>query len=174
MRAAVAMSGLFGLSLLAGCSSECQPGPSVPIKAFALHDITGLDGGSAIWASANHTAVVQLVSPGGKAGLQERRYNIKLTGEQWAEMETLLVAHCFATIKMSERPGIPDEAHPIVVVVTQDGKTLKARKWARDKHQDFDLIYAYLLTLCRAEGEPIYEGAFNVNWHPDGFELLWK
>jgi hypothetical protein len=173
MRTTVAVAGMFAVLLLAGC--ERQPGPPVPLKSFTLHNVQGLFGGQAIWAAEDRTAFVQVVgpSPAGQSGLWERRYKTKLTAEQWAEVERLVGAHHLLTAKVPERPGVPDEALPIIVVVPRAGATVKVRKWANDKAPDFDPVYSYLLGLCRAEGEPVREGAFEWEWRPDGFEQPW-
>jgi len=176
MRATGAVAGLFALALLAGCQGERQPGPPVPLKSFVLHDVQGLGGGHAIWAAEDRTALVQVVGepPAGQRGLWEKRYKIKLTAEQWAEVERLVGAHHLLTAKVPERSGVPDEAHSIIVVVTRSGATVKVRKWANDKHPDFDPVYAYLLGLCRSEAELVREGKFDWGWRPDGFAVPWE
>jgi hypothetical protein len=175
MRTAVAAAGLFALSLLVGCEGGRQPGPPVALKSFVLHDVQGLHGGQAIWAAEDGTAFIQSVEvpPAGQAGLWEKRYKAKVTPKQWAEVERLVGAHGLLSVKMPERPGIPDEAHPIIVLVTRTGTTVKVRKRGDDKHPDFDPVYAYLLGLCRAGGELVHEGAFDWDWRPEGFERPW-
>ncbi|CEF49235.1 unnamed protein product [uncultured bacterium] len=148
----------------------------MPLKSFVLHDVQGLFGGHAIWAAEDRAVFVQVVGPpppAGQSGLWEKRYKATLTAEQWAEVERLVGAHHLLTAKMPERPGLPDEAHPIIVVVTRAGATANVRKWANDKHADFDPVYAYLLGLCRADGELVREGTFEWEWRPAGFEQPW-
>lgn len=173
MRAAVAVAGLLTLALLTGC--ERRPGPPVSLKSFTLHDAQGLFGGCALWAAEDRTAFVQSVGHlrAGRAGLWEKRYKINLTAEQWREVEQLVGAHHLLTTKMAERPGVPDEAQPIIVVVPQAGATVKLRKWANDQHPEFDPVYDYLRGLCRTDGELVHEGAFDPDWRPDGFERPW-
>lgn len=172
MRAAFAVA---AFSLLSGCG-ERRPGPPVPLKSFTLHDVQGLFGGHAIWVAEDRTAFVQVVGrpPAGQSGLWEKRYKVTLTPEQWSEVERLVGAHHLLTAKMPERYGVPDEAHPIIVLVTKDGRTAKVRKWANDTHPDFDPVYAHLLGLCRAEGELVREGACDWAWRPDGFGAPWE
>jgi hypothetical protein len=130
-----------------------------------------LFGGRALWVAEDRTAIIQVVGPApeGQSGLWEKRYKCKLSAEQWAEVERLAGAHHLLTFKEPQRPGIPDEAHPIIVLVTQTGVTAKARKWGSDKHPDFDPVYNYLLGLCRVEGEFVRQGAFDGQWRPNGF-----
>jgi hypothetical protein len=174
MRAARTIAILFALSL-AGCEGERQPGPPVPLKSFTLHDVQGLFGGHAIWATQDRTAYVQVVAspPVGQSGLREKRYKTKLTVEQWAEVERLVGAHYLLSAKTRERSGVPDEAYPIIVMVPRIGETVKVRKLANDKHPDFDPVYAYLLELCQTDGELVREGAFEWEWRPEGFEQPW-
>ncbi len=162
-------------SLLAGCEGERQPGPPVPLNSFTLHDVQGLFGGRAIWASQDRTAFIQVVGPlpVGQSELWEKRYWTKLTFEQWAEVERLVGAHHLLSAKMRERSGAPDEAHPIIVMVPRVGATAKVRKWANDEQSDFDPVYAYLIGLCQTNGELVHEVAFNWEWRPEGFERPW-
>jgi hypothetical protein len=175
MRALAVIFGLISLPLLTGCSEERQPGPPIPLKSFILHDVQGYHGGNALWAAEDRTAFVQVVEPplAGQTGLWEKRYKTKLTQEHWAEVEKLIGAHHFLTLKIPERPGIPDEAHPIIALITKGGDTVKVRKLANDKHAEFDSVYDYLLGICRTKGELVREGAFDWDWKPEGFERPW-
>jgi hypothetical protein len=175
MRVAVTVASVLAVLLLAGCQGERQPGPAVPLKSFVLHDVQGLLGGQALWAAEDRTAFVQVVGPppAGQSGLWEKRYRTKLTAEQWAEVERLVGAHHLLTAKMVDRPGVPDEAHPIIVTVPKTGAAVRVRKWASDKHPDFDPVYSYLLGLCRGEFALVREGVFEWEWRPDGFERPW-
>lgn len=174
MRVAGTAAALLSALLVAGCEGERRPGPPVPLKSFALHEVHGLFG-HAIWAAEDRTAFVQVVGlpPAGHSGLWEKRYKTTLTAEQWVEVGRLVGVHRLAAVKVPERPGVPDEAHPIIVVVPESGGTVKVRKWANDKHPDFDPVYAYLLALCRAEGMLVREGAFEWEWRSTGFEQPW-
>ena len=58
MRVAGTAAALLAALLIAGCAGERQPGPPVPLKSFALHDVQGLFGGHAIWAAEDRTAFV--------------------------------------------------------------------------------------------------------------------
>jgi hypothetical protein len=174
MCAARTIAMLFALSL-AGCEGKRQPGPPVPLKSITLHDVQGLFGGHAIWAAQDRTAYVQVVGspPVGRSGLWEKRYKTKLTVEQWAEIERLVGAHYLLSAKMQERSGVPDEAHPIILMVPRIEATVKVRKWANDKHPEFDPVYTYLLGLCQTDGELVREGVFDWEWRPEGFEQPW-
>jgi len=178
MRACVIIIGFLFLLLLAEyCVEERPPAPPVQLRSFVLHDVQGLFGGRALWVAEDRTAVVQVVgpSPAGQSGLWEKRYKTKLTAEQWAEVERLVGAHHFLTLTMPDRRAVPDEARPIIVVVTKTGTTARARKWANDKHADFDPLYRYLSGICQSavRQQSFHDGAFDGEWLPAGFERPW-
>jgi hypothetical protein len=165
---------LLGVAVL-GCSR--QPGPPVPVRSVVLHDVQGLWGGHALWAREDGAAVLQVVgeAPQGRSGLWEKRYHLKLTRDQLAEVERLVGAHHFLVLRIKERHGVPDESHPVIAIVTKDGATAKAMTWAGDKHPDFDPLYDYLLGVCRGAdmGQPVHEGAYDWEWRPEGFDRPW-
>jgi hypothetical protein len=139
-----------------------------------LHDVQGFSGGQALWADSDRTAFVQVVAPApGKSVLWEKRYKFKLTDGEWAEAERLAGAHHFFSLKVPDRPGIPDETHPIIVVVTKDGVTAKVAKRGGDKRPVFDPFYKYLLSLCQRDSKIVREGAFDWGWRPEGFPVPW-
>lgn len=158
---------------LAGCSENA--GPPVPLRSFVLHDVQGLYGGEAIWASEDRIAFVQIVVHGqpGQSGLQEKRYKIHLTDDQWKEVERLVGEHRFLKLEIKERPGIPDESHPLITINTSDGSQARVKKRGDHKNPRFDAIYWYLRSLCKITGEPVYEGSFDWKWRPEGFDSLW-
>jgi hypothetical protein len=140
-----------------------EPGPPVPLRTVVLHDVHGLWGGPAIWIREDNTAVVQVVvpPPAGRVGLLEKRYTVAITPEHRAEIERLVGAHHFFTLRVNERPGVPDELQYVIAVVTRTGARARVTKWAGDKHPDFDPLYQYLLGLCAGvEGRtPVHEGS---------------
>lgn len=168
-------------TLLAAAGTACNrnadavrgPGLPVPLRSVVLRDVQGLWGGHALWAWDEGKVVVQVVgkTPMGRTGLWEKRYERKLTADQWAEIERLIGAHHFLTLEVKDRYGEPDEPRPSITVVTRDGVRRKVAKWAGDEHTDFDSLYAHLRGLCDGvEGQPIYEGPFDWDWRPEGFD----
>lgn len=175
MRLVRLLLSLVTVSILTGCRGDSQMSESpVPLRSFALHDVHGMSGGQALWIAEDGTAVLQVVGPPspGKAGLWEKRYKFRITPDQRGEMERLAGVHRLLTQKPSDRSGVPDEAHPIILAVTKEGEAVKVRKWANDKHSDFDSLYDYLLKLSRAPAgeKPVYEGAYDWDWRPEGFD----
>lgn len=140
----------------------------IPLQAFALFDVQGLWGGRALWAAVDRVATIQIVQP----GLWEKRYQVILTDSQWAEVERLVACHHFFTLTVAERPGVPDEAHPVILAFAESGQAVRVGKWASDRHQDFDPIYDYLCGLCHVEGKTFHEGRYAWDWQPEGFARL--
>jgi hypothetical protein len=121
MPAALALSGSLGTRLAAPLGAQgtpgttaptvspVQPGAPIPLKSFARTDVQGLFGGQSIWAAPDRTAYIQTVghSPG-KSGLGETRYKIKLSTQQWREIEQLVGAHhcAAAPVSPSRRRGL--------------------------------------------------------------------
>jgi hypothetical protein len=175
MRLVVAILSLLLLPTVVGCNRET--GIPVPLRSFVLHDIQGLRGGRALWVGEDGAAVVQVVgqAPAGQSGLWEKRYNLRLTGEQWAEVERLAGAHHFLTLKFKERPAVPDESHAIIAIVTKAGTSAKATKLGSNPQSDFDPLYKYLIDICDGVGtvRPVHEGVFDWDWRPVGFDRLW-
>ena len=139
-----------------------------PLRSLVLHDVQSLFGGRVLWIDSSLTAFVQTIG----AGLWEKRYQTSLSREQWAEIERLIEQHQLFSLTLPDtfnRPGVPDEARPVIIVISPSGITNKLQKWANDSHPDFDAVYSHLLALCRADGELIYQGPFDWNWRPDGF-----
>ncbi len=183
MRVSLTIPTLLLASAVGACG--CQPRPSaptptpppVPLRTITLHDVQGLHGGRALWASEGGKAVVQVVGDGPPEhpGLWEKRYDLNLTPAQWAEAERLVGAHRFLTLKIEIRSALPDEAHPTIAVVTKEGAVAKVTKRERDRQPDFDALYGYLRGLPYAadRGKPVFEGAHDWEWRPEGFDRPW-
>lgn len=120
MRAAMANTSLLLLFGLAGCARE--PRPPVPLAMLVLYDNQGMYGGQALWVAEDRTAFIQNVArpPAGKSGLWEKRYKTKITAGQWAEVERLVGAHHVLSLKMPDRLGVPDEAHPLIMAAMNE------------------------------------------------------
>jgi hypothetical protein len=170
---AVMLAALFGCD---GSSSDPdgagKPGPPVPLKEIVLNDIHGLYGGERVWVGADRTAIVQVVDERRK----EKRYRRTISAEQWAEIERLVGANDFLSLKEGPfRTGVPDQAGHAIHLVTKDGKKVKALKWERDRRPRFDAVAGVLFGIARAADgrELVHEGEFNWDWTPDGFEKPW-
>jgi hypothetical protein len=161
---------LLGLLNVASAPIQSnQPGRRIALQAFSLQDVQGLFGGQNLWVGPDSIAYVQLVGhKAGEYGLWETRYRTRLTEKQWSRMESLVGEHHFLTLKTSRRPGVPDEARPVITIVQRTGDSTAVGKWANEKNREFDPIYSFLLDLCQARGKQIYEGNFDWKWRPPG------
>lgn len=173
---ALLMPALF---LTAGCKQHTRPEmPPIPLRNISLHDVQPVFGGNAIWALDDGSVVVQVVGttpPDGGDGLWEKRYRIKLGKHDWAQIERLVGSHEFLCIRIRERDGTPDEGHPLIQLRTKDDVKARVRKWANDKHADFDPVYEYLRSIAElvTEDQLVHEGVYDWDWRPEGFDRLW-
>lgn len=171
--------GAIASAILAGCASSVREsaeaavsGPPVPLNWVVMHDIQGLWGGEAIWVKEDRTAIIQVV----ESGQKEKRYRARVRDAAWTELERLIGAHDFLHLQISPRRVEPDEAHPLVALVTKDGTRARVGKLGNDSHPRFDALYGHLREMCRAtEGarELIHEGEYDWSWCPDGYDKLW-
>jgi hypothetical protein len=138
-----------------------------------LLDVQGLWGGRNLWIDEDGNATAQLVTPGqgGGPGLHEKRYRRQIPAEDLAEAERLVGAHRFLDLRLSPRPGVPDESHPEIAVIAKDGRHAAVMKWQGEKQPRFDPLYGHLLAVFRdtVGGELVHEGPFDWEWHPEGF-----
>lgn len=150
--------------------TERWAGPPVPLLSFILFDNSRCR--CALWAREDKTAIIQLFSGHG-GGMREKRYQVKLTPEQWANVERLVGAQHFMSLVFPKRAGIPDEGGTIIAVTARTGQKKVILKFNKDRQCDFTQIHDYLFSLCRqVDGlQPIYEGEWVPMWHPDGMEF---
>ena len=152
--------------LLASCNKTDRPASTAPVQSVSLQDVQPLFGGRNVWVGAPGSVIVQVVERGQK----EKRYELTLAPGALADLERLLAKHEFPKIKLKELPGQPDEARPTISITTSDGNSIGVAKWAGDKHEGFDAVYAWLLDLekrAKKGGKLVYEGKFDPTWRPD-------
>lgn len=156
--------------------SACAPAPSPPgtydgLSTLVLRDVQGLFGGRDLWIRADGTTIIRTVRPPkpGESGMQEVRYAGKPAID---DLKLLLARHDPFTMKIPERFGVPDEARPTLIVRLASGKTVTVAKWANQKHEDFDALYAWLMAQEEAAvtSAPTFRGACVHAWKPDGFQ----
>ncbi|MEE2750137.1 MAG: hypothetical protein VX519_01800 [Myxococcota bacterium] len=136
---------------------------------LVLHDVQGLYGGRALYLRPDGSVVVQVVAVE-EAGLVDRHFETSLDDEARAGIAKLLEEHDFQKMLVESRPGIPDEARAVIAVGYGDGGQHSVAKWAGVSHEGFTALYGHLVSIAdkAATGEPIYTGAFDYNWRPDG------
>lgn len=137
------------------------------IGQIVLLDVQGLWGGRNLWVSADGITVCQVV---GKGCGSATRYGFTLTPDQAAALAGIVEKHKALVIKTKDRPGLPDEARPIIFAKI-DGKERAAAKWANDKCPDFDPVYALLLAIAETakNGTQQAAGPYDWDWRPEGF-----
>ena len=116
--------------------------------SIKLEDIQPLHGGVRVYLpgwTMSQMFVTQ-VSLGG----QETKYRIPL---EWQKNEKealcqLFIEQDFLTIQPEERPGIPDEARPTIMLTNSKNENHTVAKWAGVADERFDLLYQTLLSLA--------------------------
>jgi hypothetical protein len=150
---------------IAWAQSDCR-------AQVILLDVQGLWGGTELWVSEAGKGVCRFVrAPAkGESGLQEARYAFDLSKEQRAALCALLDEHRFFEMETADRPGVPDEARP-VIFVKSGGRARTVGKWANDRHQDFDPVYEFLLKIAESakKSAPTGRGPYDRSWKPEGF-----
>lgn len=145
--------------LFAGLVGDGMTKENVGYKSIFLKDVQGLFGGQNVYISFDGGGYVQRVKP----GLKEKRYELNLTPGDQEELKRLIEKAEFATLKIPERAGVPDEAHPTIVLMHNDGTIVTVSKWINDRNERFDAVYAWLMReVRRTEGKKtVYQGRYN-------------
>lgn len=148
------------VAALVGCSEPPSGADYSTFDSVVLNDVQGLYGGHDFDLKRDGTWVMVEVTP--RKGLHARRFEGKASEADIAAFINLLQEHDFLSIRTSDRPGVPDEALPTITVSLTGHESVTKRKWARDKHPDFDAIYGWIMVRCRAAaaGKPVHEGAY--------------
>ncbi len=144
---------------------------------IALLDVQGLEGGRNIFIFGSGETVVQSVNPNKQKGigLFEERYNLSLGPSQIKELIKAFIEEDFLTITIKDRPGVPDEARPEIILVNPSGSSHKIAKWYNDFHQAFGALYYRLLSIAKKarNTKPILTRKWNGNdYRPKGWILL--
>lgn len=140
--------------------------PATALDKVMLRDVGALRGGQVVFIAGSGACAVQIIKPG-QGGLQENRYNLKLTDEQMLQLADLIDKHNFFTVQIAGRPGVPDEGRPEITVRLIGGKERAVSKWSNDKNEDFDAVHQWLLGLTETlKGEPVYTGKYDYKWWP--------
>lgn len=144
-----------------------QFGEQMEIEKLILDDIQPLWGGFRFYLKEDGVLEFEIVEM--RKQPQLRRYKTTLSVEILKEIDELIVKHDFFNIKIPERPGVPDEAHPDITVVLKSGNKRTIEKWANDKHEDFDAILSWILGIIettKISTKPYYEGSYEREWNP--------
>ena len=115
-------------------------------SSLELDDVQALWGGRQLLVDGDGMVIVTTVSPGGNR--QRHHYSMPQAALQLFQ---LCVNVDLLTIVMPERMGVPDEARPMITLVNANGRRHSVAKWANDKDERFDAVYAALLKLEKRE-----------------------
>ncbi|MBI3268942.1 MAG: hypothetical protein HYZ53_07965 [Planctomycetes bacterium] len=129
-----------------------------------LLDVHGLWGGQNVYVEGSGRCVVRVVEP----AQTERRFAFQLESQEALAVLRSCVSADLLSIRIPERPGVPDEAHPTLVLRAADGRAHTLYKWSNDKVPAFDGIYQGLLALIKkTEGlKPECTGPHDWKWRP--------
>lgn len=115
---------------------------------LALRDVQPLSGGRDVTVDGSGECTVRLVEKGA-----EKRFTLKLAQEEVAALRRMCIRSDLAELKIAERAGVPDEAHPEISLTNAAGETRKVAKWANDKVPAFDKVYVVLVGISKREPE---------------------
>ena len=117
-----------------------------PKCKLALRDVHPLSGGRDVTVDGSGECTVRLVEKG-----VEKRFTLKLAQEEVAALRRMCIRSDLADLKIKDRPGVPDEAHPEISLTNAAGETRKVAKWANDKVPAFDKVYVVLVGIAKRE-----------------------
>ena len=142
---------------------------------IALIDVQGLWGGRNIFILGSGKIFVQVVyrepkKSGSLSPLLEKRYVLSLADDEIRKLINVFIENDFITINLKDRPGIPDEAMPTIILVNGKGQMYKISKWESDKDIRFDTIYQEILLLeTRIKNlETVFTGIYDSKFMPEG------
>lgn len=132
------------------------------LQTLTLRDVQGLWGGRDVWIGADGAAHVRVVDRGA-----ETRFQGKVPIDA---LQALLAKHDLRAIRIPDRPGVPDEARPVLILRTEKD-VVRVAKWAGQKDADFDALYGWLLTQAEAvaRSPALHRGRWDPAWKPPGF-----
>lgn len=113
-----------------------------PKCRLVLRDVQGLFGGEDIDIRGSGECTIRVVAAG-----KEKRFRLKLTAEETLALRRACIESDLVDLKIKDRPGVPDEAHPELALSNAAGETRKVAKWANDKVPAFDKVYQALRAL---------------------------
>ncbi len=135
-----------------------------PKCQLVLRDVQGLFGGEDVYVSGAGECTIRLVA----AGMKEKRFRLKLTASETLALRRACVEADLADLRIRDRSGVPDEAHPELSLTSAAGETRKVAKWANDKVPAFDKVYQAVRALKEKTKDlkPEYDGPYDRAWKP--------
>lgn len=169
-------SSVLFLGCLLGCGGSTAARPTQSAATFsriALADVQGLEGGQSVYVQSDGRGFVQAVGPDPTAPeLGESRFELRVAPATMRALGELIASRNFFSWPSSTRPGMHDEAHPMITVVLASGGKHSAWRWERDRDANFQAFYAALQSLVSraSAGKPVYRGPWDRAWLPAGFQ----
>ncbi|MCK6472366.1 MAG: hypothetical protein L6R28_11530 [Planctomycetes bacterium] len=120
--------------------------------SIQLQDIHGLWGGHEITVSGTGACSVRT-----RKGRDELTRDIALPVTECADLLRMAIKHDLVSLKIRERPGVPDETRPSIVLKNSEGKEFKIAKWGGDKEPRFDAVYQTLFALADRKSQALGE-----------------
>ena len=142
------------------------------LHSISLKDVHPLHGGQNLYLRGDGTGFCQVIAWNAQAtNLLEKRFSLRASPDSITHLNTLITPDSLSAFSPKDRPGLPDEARSTMAATWATGRSLRISKWANDAHPVFDQIHGMLLTECQSaqKTKPIYEGAYDPTWVPDGF-----
>jgi hypothetical protein len=176
---------LLAAALLSGCggnmdrSGEPAAQKPVALKSFVLHDVQPRVGGYAVWARKDGPMVIQAVdfmSISEPDLLREKRYKLNSRPGVYSEVELIVASRNLMDLKLKKEADASSNLRTSIMLVPETGPTVKLVRWGNTSNSGFDQLLLYLRGRCdeiRVQEKPVYEGQYDKDWRPEGFERPW-
>lgn len=163
---------LLDTSLSIRTHAEADGNRGDMLRSISLKDVHPLHGGHNLYLRGDGTGFCQVIAWNAQAtNLLEKRFSLRASPDSITHLNTLITPDALSAFSPKDRPGLPDEARSTMAATWATGRSLRISKWANDAHPVFDQVHGMLLTECQSaqKTKPIYEGAYDSTWVPDGF-----
>lgn len=125
-------------------SRAADPAPTAAI-IVRLDNVQELFGGQTLVLDADGNLFARKISKG-----KEQRYHLKLPPDELKTLLAFIASSGIRDYHEHERPGVPDEAQPMITLTLPNQEKLVAKKWADDKAPTFDKLYERLSQLVKS------------------------
>ena len=139
-----------------------------------FNDMNGLHGGSVIVVTGTGNALVQIVSPNNEQDkMWEKRYSFNISPVQLSDIFNEIIKNDVLTIRLEDRPGIPDETRIYFSMTNAYSDFFKLETWEhsslppdaypnspRAKFDKACLLLKRLEHVARTEKAPVQQGPY--------------
>jgi hypothetical protein len=129
-----------------------------------LHAVHALYGGVDIALCASGSACVRIADK----GLAERRFLFTIPEKDARAIVATAIAQDILGVKLKDRPGVPDEARPQLVLENALGQSRDVSHWANDDTPALQAVEVGLHDLVNKTEklEPAFSGKYDWSYHP--------